>query len=163
MFGEKLSLSGEMFSLLGVLDHFRLTSVYYVKYTKQILAGVRLSETLLGTPHIAFSYAHFSKSYPLFPCLQLQHIQRKEQGFIYLAKAIWLEWDTLAHNRGESSSHQNARPCGIKDSYFCENFHKQDSNSLVPNTEFRLTTSGLPLFLPPNVGALLPRRFFQKK
>ena len=33
--GEKLSLSEEMLSLLGVHYHFRLTSVHYVKSTKQ--------------------------------------------------------------------------------------------------------------------------------
>ena len=41
MFGGKLSLSGEMVLLLGVHYYFRLTPVYYVKSTKQVLAGVR--------------------------------------------------------------------------------------------------------------------------
>ena len=52
LFGEKLSLSGEMFSLLGVHYYFRLTPVYYVKSTKQILAGVRPPLPLLGNARI---------------------------------------------------------------------------------------------------------------
>ena len=41
-----------MFSLLGVHYYFRLTSVYYVKSTKQILAGVRPPSPLFGNAKI---------------------------------------------------------------------------------------------------------------
>ena len=47
-----MSLSGEMFSLLGVHFYFMLTSVYYVKSTKKILAGVRPPLPLLGNARI---------------------------------------------------------------------------------------------------------------
>ena len=53
MFGEKLSLSREMLSLLGVHYHFSLTSVHYVKSTKQILTGVRPPLPLFGSAYYA--------------------------------------------------------------------------------------------------------------
>ena len=62
LFGEKLSLSGEMFSLLGVHYYFRLTSVYYVKSTKQILAGVRPPPSWQCQDFHGFCYGHPSLS-----------------------------------------------------------------------------------------------------
>ena len=57
---NKLSLTGhsfgEQFSLLGVHYHFKLASVHYDKYTKQILAGVR--PPFLAMPRFSRFFVH---------------------------------------------------------------------------------------------------------